>query len=281
MGSTAMVRRTKHIGRVHAPSTPQTVPGEDPPCLKLKALRERAGLTAKVVAQFLASGENSVFRKGSPTTWYRYEAPTRMGTEPIPWHIAEAIMPLFVGRGHPRITAEEIVDISEARKLGTQAGVLQAFGASPSQLPQEIMHPVFRGDDSSVTMLYVRHRAERGVFMDKDTIAARSFGLSPIAHADDVRGEQFVVMITDGHAEPAYRRGSLVQCVAVDSVDLAQVVGKRVIVRIDNQDTGLSEVAVGVLKSAAGNRPQVTTLGGKELDGEVLGVVFARYAREW
>ncbi len=244
------------------------------PCVKLKRLRERAGVTALECAKARLSYLGKDPKKASPNSWYRYENTTFMAERSIPDEIIEAVMPLLVGKGMPPITTDELLTISSAHRLLSVRGTTGTDTPAPSRmLPQNVVAPVYTPEQSGQPLI-VRYRAERGVYMSEDAVHTRTFGTAPITAAKDVKGEQFCVLVADGKDA-----GTLLQCVAPTAYSSEQMIGRRVVV-IEKAIHGLAEVRVGRVASSDGNQLRTVDLEGRPLKGEVYGVVFGSYARE-
>ena len=250
----------------------QTVTGKgksigSPPCLRLKQLRVRAGVTAIVCAK--------AYGLTSANSWYRYEAVDRMGEAPIPDDVIEAVMPILVGRGMPPVTADELVAVSSAHRLlkirGQTTGATMPAGRL---LPQPVVAPVFSETDTGEPLV-VRYRAEKGVFMDKAALHKRTFGIAPITAARDVKAEQFCVLVADGDAA-----GTVLQCVVPSAYAPQQLKGRRVVMIAEHAKMGLAEVSVGRVDSISGNVVKVVDANGKTLPGNIHGVVIGSFARE-
>ncbi len=244
------------------------------PCVKLKRLRERAGVTAKECAQARLIYLGKDPKKASPNSWYRYEGTEFMGERAIPDEIIEAVMPILIGKGMPPITADELLSISSAQRLlSVRASTSGDAHTNGRMLPQTVVAPVFTPEPSGQPLV-VRYRAERGVYMSEEAVHSRTFGVAPITAAKDVKGEQFCVLVADGETA-----GTLLQCVAPSSYSADQMVGRRVVV-IESAMQGLSEVRVGRVTGKEGNKLKTVDLEGRPLKGEIYGVVFGSYARE-
>lgn len=238
-----------------------------PPCVKLKRLRERAQVTAVTCAKALG--------QTSPNSFYRYEAVERMGDTPIPDHIIEAIMPLLVGRGMPPVTADELIAISSASRLLAVRGKASGSAVPSGRLlPQPVVAPVF-SQTKTGEPLVVRYRAESGVFMDEKALHKRTFGIAPITAAQDIKAEQFCVLVADGEAA-----GTVLQCVVPSAYTLPQLKGRRVVMVARRAKLGLAEVSVGRVDSVDGNSVKVIDGRGEKMPGEIYGVVVGSYARE-
>lgn len=232
------------------------------PCLKLKELRNRAGLTALTLAK--ACGQTS------PNSFYRYESVDKHGYSPIPDHIIELIMPHMVGRGHPPVTADELLAISSANRLLTIRG--KTSSASPNRILPLPMAAPAPAEQQLALPLVVRYRAEHGVYMDDKAVHERTFGLSQIVAAQDIRADQFTVLDAD--------TGAMLHCAAPTAYSPQQLVGKRVVITKGRRDMGLSEIGLARVTAVRGNTYAMEDSKGKAVDGDVCGVVIGSYSRE-
>ena len=251
-------------------STPIS-PNATPPCTKLKRIRERAEVTALQCAQAYSRHMGKDPKKASPTTWFRYESVKDMGDNPIHDQIIEAVMPLLVGRGRPKVTTDELLDISSAYRL---LSVRDKVGGNGRHLPRPDGEPSLTGI-ATAHPLVVRYRAERGVYMDTKTLHSRTFGTAPIMAARDIEGDQFSVqMVEDGQSVLTF-----LQCVSPLEYKGA-LQGRRVVVVRERAGLGLSEVVLGLVGDGSGNKMSITGTDGKALTGQIYGVVIGSYTRE-
>lgn len=178
----------------------------------LKSIRRRAGVTAEVLAKAMG--------RATPTGYSRYENDPayRDRNEPIPYPIIEAISPQLVNRGSPPITFDELLEISDAKKLKNVMGrITEAIKAAPAreQTPTDDSEG---GPSSGTDLLVVRFRAEKdviGPFMG----GPRHYGFAPITlNPGYPRAAQFAVKVGDDHAAGlGITSGSYVHCVEADS----------------------------------------------------------------
>lgn len=217
-----------------------------PPRERLRAIRERSGISGSQVARDLGYA--------SPPGYIRYEQP-RQGDEPIPYDLIKRLIPLLVGRGNPPVTAQELLELTDAKEI--RKPVAQAF--------QSLV-------DDGDGLLSVKYRVESGVFIRPE--AAKTFGASRVGVSRMYpASEQFVAAVTEDigkHIEA----GCQLHCVVADQVPIAHRAGKRAVVGV--RDGGLIEVRVG--RIAADNKTY--DLDGLPMDGEVLGIVIGAYCPE-
>ncbi len=253
---------------------------EKTPAIRLKRLRERAGFTMQQTADYLAYAGAT---KGSGlSTYQRYESPVQHGSGKIRAVVIEKLLRFFVGRGNPPISEDDLIPLAAMpRASGDAARRLLASAGGDHGFTQALVSPIFSQGAHGVHLLTVLYRAERGVYMDEETIDERSFGIGNITAANDYRAEdQFTVLVADGHASRTYVLGSQLHCVKPSAVSMADMQGKRVAFKVRKPEVGLAEVVVGVVHRADGNQVEVRAMDGKKLDGEVLGLVIGRYSRE-
>ena len=200
-----------------------------------------------------------------------------MGDRKIPYTLIQAITPLFVGRGNPPITVDELIAISEAHSV--DALRRSPMAGEGTKLSVQDVSPVFPKNPNDVKPLMVRYRAERGVFMTDETIRSRSFGVGPIVEATEYKEDQACVLVGDSHAEPLYPAGTVLHIIDVKAYQPAQLKGKRCVINLASKQ-GLREVAVGVISDIHGNTHVIKSLDGEELDGDILGIVHRSLRRE-
>lgn len=78
---------------------------------KIRELRIRSGLTVAEAA-----------RRGGwkqPSSYHRYEDPTRFRRRWLPMDVAERLVAAFAGQGSPQITAEEILALAQPQGAGS------------------------------------------------------------------------------------------------------------------------------------------------------------------
>lgn len=240
----------------------------NPPCLRMKALRNRAGYRAADISGFLVHA--GVFKKAAPNNWYRYENPQIMKDDPLPCHIIEPLIPHFVNRGMPPITATELIAISEAHSIQNRSTVLA----------RELTAHAFARDDSTIPMIHVKYRAERGTYMLEAKLESGSYGVSQIAAVPEFSTtDQFVTLVADAHAYPVYDQGTPLHCVSPSVLPQKSLIGKRVVVKVSRND--LWGVLVGQVEKIVGETVVVQSVDGKPINGEIIGIVLARHIREW
>lgn len=242
------------------------------PCDALRALRQRAGYTAEEVRKAL------VFR--SPSSYAKYENGER-GEKPIPPKIIDALIPLFVGRGSPQITADEVMALGRSKydiHLAVVTGPMPNSGyLSGVQLSS--------ATQSKVGSLPVRARAERGAFME-ESIAAKDYGPSPIAGLADIAvpiEAQFCMLVVDDHAEKlGYPSGTALHCCFPDQCGPAgPPKGKKVGVWLQRRNSDLGEMLIGVFEKQGKAGEWIVTDGdGNQLRGKPVGIVMRSLRKE-
>lgn len=247
----------------------------DTPAMKLKRLRERAGYTMAQTADYLHFA--GAISGGGRSTYNRYEDVSKIGSRKIRYVIVEKLLPFFVGRGSPAITEDELIPLAAQPRAEAPKNMAATWRSSAMQ---GVVAPIF-GRGEKAHLLTVEYRAEKGVYMDDETVEARSFGTSNIGATSDYKdSEQIVVLVADNHAGAAYVQGAQLHCVRPTAFSPKELVGRRVAVKVAMKDFGLAEIMVGQVQSATGNSVTVVAADGTKLDGEVLGVVIGQYFRE-
>lgn len=242
------------------------------PAEKLKQLRERAGVTALECAQELKRLKGEDVAQASPNSWYRWESVAKVYRTALPDDTIRAAIKKLVGKGSPPVTADELLALSAGYNMLHVRAKARATGAIPAR-HTKIVPPVF--DDVPSEPLIVRYRTEKGLFMHKSKFAKRSYGVSPIRSASDVKGEQFSALVADGPDA-----GTVLHCNAPAAYTKAQLLGKRVVVVNEGGIKDLVEVVVGRVDSVTGNRPKITDGEGRTINGEIYGVIVGSYTRE-
>lgn len=83
---------------------------------RLKALRNRAGVTMREAAGAIG--------KKTPSGYQHYEDPNKFFRPYLPHEIIKDLIPLFVGRGEPPITEEEMWDLGGQRVKGDRPHII-------------------------------------------------------------------------------------------------------------------------------------------------------------
>lgn len=263
-----------------------------PPCQRLKALRDRAGVSGKECADAwrafkdrhkLPKRGKKTLMPPAATTWYRYENVDVMGDRPIPDNVITALIPLLVGKGTPPITENELAAISESGMIDRSRVPLISDAprgkpalsiVRPEAAPKQATQDGDVGSEAGAGCLVIQYRAERGVYLDADRLDAKTFGCSPIIQEND--GE-FATVIADEHAFPRYAPGTILHCVPY--ADSRCRTGSRVVAFAERPGNGgLGEVVVAVVESVVGSSHVLKTMDGAAVDGPILGVVKGHYA---
>lgn len=206
----------------------------------LRDLRTRAGLSAAEVARKCGYSSTNGYIQ------YEYEA---QGEKLIPYKLVKRLLPLFVGRGTPPVTEDELISISEARTLrvdapSTPTGIVPSLGRSG--------------------LLVVRFRVEAGVFLDAGAAGSRVYGESPIAPAMEIEASaQFAAVIPD---DP---KRTVLHCVKPTHVGADWRKGRRCVCTVARGNSGLVEVVLRTYDEH-GDVPGATPVG----------VVIGAYSRE-
>lgn len=241
------------------------------PALRLKRLRERAKLSARECAEY-ADMTNA-------TSWYVYETPERMRERKIPYKVVKPMLTLMVGLGRPAVTADELIALTEVESLESVRNAPTALNTNPAARVQNLAG-VFTNQLQNATLLPVKYRVEKSVFLPPDMILTRTFGVGPIAMACDFRSAQSCCIVADDDGGQDYPAGTVLHL--VDPVEYVQhqLVGRKVVVSRINPKIDLGEVRLARVLSIEGNQMKLATLRGEPIDGDILGVVVGKYARE-
>lgn len=215
----------------------------------LQDLRNRAGLTAAEVARLCGYKSTNGYIR------FEYEA---QGNKLIPYSLVRKLLPLFVGKGTPPITADELIAITEARTIGADAKLL-AQAPAPPVTPGALVE---RGTVGP--LLHITYRVEPGVFLEASLAGTKVYGESNIAPAFDVDARaQFCAVVSD---DP---KRTVLHCVKPDQFGKSSRAGKRCVCMVPRGNSGLVEVVLSAY-DADGEAPA----------GTVVGVVIGSYVRE-
>lgn len=220
----------------------------------LRDLRLRTGLTQSEIARRLTYK--------SPSGYNRWERPEKKEYEDnlIPYHVIQQLMPVLVGKGHPPVTHDELLAISDAKSI--PADVKATYGEVPAEFAKSM---------ASRQPLEIRYRVERGVYIDlKERIEADK-ATAPILPSSKYPSDcQFAVN----------SRGVILHCVEPKQVSASEAAGKRAILAVEREMTGLVEVVLGRVVSSENENWRIETAEGKTGAGMPLGVVLYSYNPE-
>lgn len=192
----------------------------------LEDLINRSGLTQTAVANLLGFSHTSGLN--------RYTRAQTQGDRPIAVNIVKKLLPVLVGRGNPPITAEEVMSLTTLTGSGEAAAAV-ASSAGPT--------------------LQVRYRVEKGTYVKLGDQSA--IGPAPICCAADFAPySQFVVV--SGR--------SYLHCVDKSQFSPGALMGKRAVVAVPFEKTGLHEIIIERVS--------------EKMAGRVLGIVIGTYERE-
>lgn len=224
----------------------------------LRDIRKRTGMSGTAVAKI--AGYKSA------SGYLRYENPEDKDKVDglIPYHVIQQLMPLFVGKGYPPVTHDELLAISDVKSVPADVK------ASLGQLPRDMA-------DSFVSSrgLPIRYRVEKGVYVDlSQREHVEDEGTSPIlASLEFPQSSQFVVSVSS-------LRGVLLHCVEPGEVSVARATGKRAVIAAERGNTGLVEIVLGRTVKADDVLWVVESTDGKKYSGKPIGVVIWAYSRE-
>lgn len=200
----------------------------DPPRVLLKSLIDRSGMSQAELARRIGFSHTSGLNA--------YMRPV-FGDKPIPADILKKLIPHLKGKGLPPITVEEIT-------------ALAGLPATVIRLPAPRTTP-----GAPDVFLPVRYRVEVGAYFKLEQ--TKGLGTAPIgASASFIASAQFVAVIG----------GAYIHCVEPTMFAAGQEVGRRALVAVLFEKTGLVEL-------------KLVTLNGKP-PGKVLGIVIGGYFTE-
>lgn len=254
-----------------------TVPRQLLPCELLKALRQRAG--------YSRAGMTREFGWAGPSNYRRYEEPIKNPERPIPEHIVKKLFGLFVGRGHPPITHDEVASLGPnsdgIKNTSTSVQIVSGTRNSGYSARQVVMS-ASHGNKGG---LPVRVRAERGVYVEPD-IASRDFGDSNVLPNSLLPLEaQFCVAVVDDHAEGfGYPKGTALHCCFPGEFGSDVLTGKKVVMWVPRAATGLGEMVVTKFKAKGEGNDNAEWVCedalGKDIKGRPIGIVVGSLRRE-
>ena len=180
-----------------------------------------------------------------------------MRDKPIPSRIIDKLLPAMVGRGLPPITMDELVAISDARAFSS--GEISSIDYL---VPEDVA-------------LRLKHRAERGAYIDIELLEAKDYGPSSlVASSDRLADEQFAVLVADTHAMPDFALGDVLHCVRGTGAN-----GKRAVVAIERPNR-IAEILVGkAIEEKEPGSVRVVVGDSKPTVGLLIGVIVGIYRR--
>ncbi len=218
---------------------------------RLAALRERAKLSVREVVQRLGYQ--------SPSGYHRYEREDLQQDHPIPLDIVRRLIPHFLGRGQPPITAEEMMALTDVKEQwGT--GVVGKY-----------FTPVAVSEGSGIP---IKYQIEPGKFIRSDAVETGGARSMVCAHALYGHQVQFVVGVR-GPVGGWYARGDQLHCVDPSEFSPMSMVGRRVCVAAPYKGGDLVEIGVALV-----DKNGLEGHDGKPVEGAVLGVVIGVYRQE-
>lgn len=242
------------------------------PCEILSAIRKRAGLSAADVGR--------VLQMKSPSAYPRYENPTKMGDRLLPEVLIKQLIPVFVGRGMPPIRVDELLAISERKTVSlSHPSTAIVTQTASSGLRSPVMFT--SAPSSNINALVVRVEARKGVYVEADFSGA-NYGRGPMLPSCDFPIEaQFCVAVADDHAAGfGYPRGTALHCCFPDQFGPAALTGRKVVLWMQRETTGLGEMVVTKFKQTDAADWLCEDALGKDVRGRPVGVVVGSMRRE-
>lgn len=148
---------------------------------RLKTMRNRAGVTMADAAKALGYK--------TPSGYQHYEDPKKFLQKYLPSEIIEMLIPLFVGRGQPPVTDEEVWDLGGRRTVGTPPIIIPA-----SQTGLDKLIPIYAAAQGGKGHLIIDH-----------TPIDELPGPEELRHVRDPYG----ILIVGELMVPAYRPGDI------------------------------------------------------------------------
>lgn len=222
---------------------------------KLQELRARSGMSTHDIGRAWKQGASS---------YHKYERAAAQKERPIPPHVVQRLLPLFVGKGQPPITAEEVMELTDFHTVLPRTVVAQYL--SPTV-------------DDGKGLLLVRYRVEAGVFVDEaDT--SRHYGAAIVGVSREYdAGKQFVAVCPDGGGK-WYPKGTQLHCVNPTEFAQAALGGRRVIIAVPYKHGDLAQIAMAEVTNAMPDKFAMIGSDGVPVSGKVIGVVIGAYIRE-
>lgn len=233
----------------------------------LAELMERSGLSGLEIAK------QAGYRSASG--FYRLMQAGVQKDKPISHEAIKRLIPVLRGRGNPAITIDELLAISDASThslspaLGPALSEVVTRGQEEAELIRET------GGD----LLPIKLRVERGVFVHPGQ--TKVYGVSMVGVSREFRpGAQFVAVVMDDSAMPAYRQQSQLHCVLMEKFALQRLAGRRVVVWVRGEAGPYSCVAVARVDRVDGDELVMSGMDGQPVHGELAGVIVGAYNRE-
>lgn len=249
------------------------------PAELLKEYRVRAGVSAADAAR--ACG----FKGDNPTAGYSsYESAAKRGDKLVPNEkIIQPLLKLLVGKGHPAVTVEDLLSISDAKNLPQ---MLESVARR-----NEIARSLSDGDEARPAMnvpnvgstarhVPIKYRVEAGVYMSEDAASKRRYGWSPFVYSPDFpEDRQFACSIADENVGELFPAGTVLHCAEISEFNVDAVAGKYVVVR-KRLSGDVHVVSITLGQRGKGDRKEdLYDLDGRTMSGEVFAVVLAKYRK--
>jgi len=223
------------------------------PRQRLAALRERSRLSVREVVSRLGYQ--------SPAGYHRYEREDLQKDQPIPLDIVRRLMPHFIGRGQPPITADEMMALTDVQEAFSKGVVDKYFT------------PAAVAEGAGLIMKYA---IEPGKFVRADAVPTENSARSMVcAHALYGGQAQFVVAVR-GSVDGWYVRGDQLHCVDPTEFSPMSMRGRRVVVSAPYRGGELVEVVTAEVQKD----DSLKGSDGGKVEGSVLGVVIGVYRTE-
>lgn len=249
------------------------------PAELLKEYRIRAGVSAADAAR--ACG----FKGDNPTAGYSaYENVTKRGDKLVPNEkIIQPLLKLLVGKGHPSVTVEDLLSISDAKNLPQMLeSVARQNEIGRSLTDGGETRPAMNVPNvgTSARHVPIKYRVEAGVYMSEDASSRRRYGWSPFVFSPDFpEDRQFACSIVDENVGELFPPGTVLHCAEISEFNVDAIAGRYVMVRKRlNGDVPVVSIALGQ-RGKGDRKEELYDLGGRTTSGEVFAVVLAKYRK--
>lgn len=221
---------------------------------RLAELRKRSKLSVREVVQRLGYQ--------SPSGYHRYEREDLQKDQPIPLDIVRRLMPHFIGRGQPPITADEMMALTDVQAAFSKGVVARYF------TPQTV-------EISEGSGLVVRHLIEPGKFVKADALVNSGSRSMICAHALYGNKEQFVTGVR-GTIGAWYASGDQLHCIDPSEFSPMSMRERKVVVAAPYQGSDLAAIVVAIVQKD----DTLLSHDGEKVEGTVLGVIIGVYRQE-
>jgi len=225
------------------------------PRQRLAAIRERSRLSVREVVSRLGYQ--------SPAGYHRYEREDLQKDQPIPLDIVRRLMPHFLGRGQPPITADEMMALTDVQESFSR-GVVDKYFTTPAAVAEG-------------SGLVMRYAIEPGKFVKADAVPEASSARSMVCAHSLYGGQTQFVVVVRGAVGGWYSKGDQLHCIDPSEFSPRSMRGRRVVVSAPYKGGDLVEVVVAEVQT---DDALICCVDGARVAGTVLGVVIGVYRTE-